>query len=377
MLWLAAFCSAAASAMEAGTAYILGWVVDGTANSGPGNFFDGSNLASIVGAVAFFLLALLVLFGLSAATNAIVVRPNANTLVLSRLHRWTLGQSVSFFDDDFSGRIAQKQMQAARALTDAVSEFINVVVFALPFLVGSLILLTTIDGRITAVFLLWLLAYFAIVAWFLPRIRTRLTDRAGTRAMLTGQAVDTITNIETVKLFAHVDHEDQAALVAMESFRQSSLRFGHLSALFRLCRMTLAGALPVLPMGGMLTTWQVGSATEGDIVAASAVSIRIAQMTGWVSFTLMAIYSNTGEAAHSELFCDNSPILPNGKGERTWPPQSRICVSDAQSMRCSTQSFRPARLPKKSEGIVGRSIARSSAIISKTKTCPIRAATPV
>ncbi|OIQ40646.1 MAG: multidrug ABC transporter ATP-binding protein, partial [Roseobacter sp. MedPE-SW] len=41
--------------------------------------------------------------------------------------------------------------------------------------------------------------------------------------------------------------------------------------------------------------WRNGMASEGDIVAAGAVSIRIAQMTGWVSFTLMAIYSNVGE----------------------------------------------------------------------------------
>ena len=41
--------------------------------------------------------------------------------------------------------------------------------------------------------------------------------------------------------------------------------------------------------------WQSGQASSGDIVAAGAIAIRIAQMTGWVSFTLMAIYSNIGE----------------------------------------------------------------------------------
>ncbi|MBL4769065.1 MAG: ATP-binding cassette domain-containing protein, partial [Rhodobacteraceae bacterium] len=34
---------------------------------------------------------------------------------------------------------------------------------------------------------------------------------------------------------------------------------------------------------------------EGHVVAAGAIAIRIAQMTGWVSFTLMAIYANVGE----------------------------------------------------------------------------------
>lgn len=295
VLWLAAFLSASAGAMEAGTALILGWVIDSAVGSDPEAYFDGSNMALIAGSVAFFILARPVLFGLSAAANAIMVQPNVTPLVLSRLHRWTLGQSVGFFDDDFAGRIAQKQMQTARAVTDVAAEMINVVAFALASLLGSIALLLAIDWRVAGVFAIWLVGYFAMINWFLPRIRMLSASRAGARAMVSGQVVDTITNIKTVKLFAHADHEDQAALSAMQVFRKKALKFGYISAGFRFCLMTLAGLLPVLMIGGALILWRTGAATEGDIVAAGAVSIRIAQMTGWVSFTLMAIYSNIGE----------------------------------------------------------------------------------
>ena len=294
-LALAAFCSAAAGGIEAGTALILGQVIDSAVTSGSERFFDGSNTAMIVAAVAFFMIARPLLFGLSASANAIIVAPNVNPLVLSRLHRWTLGQSVRFFDDDFAGRIAQKQMQAARAVTDVAVEVINVVAFALASLFGSIVLLLAIDWRIAGGFAIWLIGYFALINWFLPRIRRLAAGRAGARAMVTGQIVDTITNIKTVKLFAHADHEDRAALGAMTFFREKALGFGYLSAGFRFCLMTLAGALPVLMIGGTLWLWHLGIASEGDIVAAGAVSIRIAQMTGWVSFTLMGIYSNIGE----------------------------------------------------------------------------------
>ncbi|WP_300032985.1 ABC transporter ATP-binding protein [uncultured Roseobacter sp.] len=294
-LWLAAFFSAAAGAMEAGTALILGMVIDATSSAGPEAFFDGGNIALITGAVAFFLIARPLLFGLSASTNAIIVQPNVNPLVLSRLHRWTLGQTVGFFDDDFAGRIAQKQMQAARAVTDVVSEVINVVAFALASLIGSVLLLLAIDWRVALGFGVWLVIYFAMINWFLPRVRKRSAGRAGARAMVSGQVVDTITNIKTVKLFAHADHEDRAALGAMQTFRTRAIEFGYLAAGFRFALMTLAGLLPVLLLGGTIILWQAGQATQGDIVAAGAVAIRIAQMTGWVSFTLMAIYSNIGE----------------------------------------------------------------------------------
>ncbi|MFK7745035.1 MAG: ABC transporter ATP-binding protein [Roseobacter sp.] len=294
-LWLAAFFSAAAGAMEAGTALILGMVIDAAAASGPERFFDGSNIALITGAVAFFLVARPLLFGLSASANAIIVQPNVNPLVLSRLHRWTLGQTVGFFDDDFAGRIAQKQMQAARAVTDVVSEVINVVAFALASLLGSILLLLAIDWRVALGFGVWLVGYFWMINWFLPRIRKRSAGRAGARAMVSGQVVDTITNIKTVKLFAHADHEDRAALGAMQTFRDRALEFGYLAAGFRFALMSLAGILPVILLGGTIVLWQAGQASQGDIVAAGAVAIRIAQMTGWVSFTLMAIYSNIGE----------------------------------------------------------------------------------
>ncbi|UWQ53746.1 ABC transporter ATP-binding protein [Leisingera caerulea] len=295
MLLLAAAFSALAGGMEAGTAFILGMVIDTAISSGPEQFFSAGNVAVIALALGFFLIVRPVLFGLSAASNAIVVQPNVNPLVLSRLNRWTLGQSVRFFDDDFAGRIAQKQMQTATAVTSVTTEMINVVAFALASLAGSLALLGSIDWRITGVFLVWLIAYFALIRWFLPRIRKRSGARAGARAMVTGQVVDSITNIKTVKLFAHADHEERTAQDAMVRFRDKSLHFGYLSASFRFCLMCLAGVLPVLLIGATLLLWQSGTATEGDIVAAGAVSIRIAQMTGWVSFTLMAIYSNVGE----------------------------------------------------------------------------------
>jgi ATP-binding cassette subfamily B protein len=294
VLMIAAAISAAGGVMEVITAFVLGAIVDSATESGVGDYFT-ANWPLLLLFVGFFLVLRPLTLGLSAAANAILVQPNVNPLVLSRLNRWTLGQAVTFFDDDFAGRIAQKQMQTARAVTDVTSETINVVAFALASLIGSVVLLTAIDWTISLVLAVWLCVYFGLIRLFMPEVRKRSGARAGARAMVSGQIVDTITNIKTVKLFASDDHEDRAALDAMETFRQKALSFGRLAALFRFALMTLAGALPVLLIGGTLVLWNAGIASTGDIAAAGAISIRIAQMTGWVSFTLMAIYSNVGE----------------------------------------------------------------------------------
>ncbi|WP_170515460.1 ABC transporter ATP-binding protein [Ruegeria atlantica] len=295
MIFVAASFSAMAGAMEAGTAWMLGLVIDLASENGPQGFFNADNLWMILGVVAFFMLLRPALFGLSSVTNNYIVMPNVPPLVLAKLNRWTLGQSVTYFDDDFAGRIAQKQMQTSNALASVVSETISAIVFALASLAGSLLLLGSIHPLVMLPFAGWLVVYFLLIRWYLPRIRARSAARAGARAMVSGQVVDTITNIKTVKLFAHSAFEDQAARNSMVDLREKMLAFGALSASFRFILMVLAGVLPVLLLGATLLLWRNGIATAGDIVAAGAVSIRIAQMTGWVSFTLMGLYANVGE----------------------------------------------------------------------------------
>ena len=293
LVLLAFAVSALAGATEIVTAFFLGAVIDSVAGTTDG--WVSRNLWLVVGFLRFYLLLRPVIFGASAAMSGIGVAPNVYPLVQSRLHRWTMGQPVAFFDDDFAGRIASKQMQTARAVTEVTMEFVNVVAFASSSLIGSAILMIAIDWRIALALSVWLIGYVAMFRWFMPRIRVRSKARAATRAMVTGQVVDTITNVKTVKLFGHGAHEDRAALDAMSKLRDASLSFGRLSTAFRFTLMFVAGLLPILMIGGALLLWQAGEASPGDIAAAGAISFRLSQMTGWVSFTLMALYANVGE----------------------------------------------------------------------------------
>ncbi len=291
---IAGFLSALVGVIEVFTAIILGSVIDSALNSGVDNLWNDNTLL-FTGALLFFLLLRPITFGLSSATTSVLVVTNLNPLVHSRLHRWVLGQNISFFDDDFAGRIAQKEMQAARAISDVVGETLNVVFFALASLVGSVLLLTTINLWMAIGLGIWTVLYLLAIRWFLPRVRARGKARAGARATVTGQVVDTITNIKTVKLFARRTFEDGAAIDAMGHFREQEFNFKVLATLFRFTMISLAGILPVVLVGATLYLWTKGLATPGEIVTAGAVSIRIAQMTGWVGFTIMVIYANIGE----------------------------------------------------------------------------------
>jgi ATP-binding cassette subfamily B protein len=290
-------------------------------------------------------------------------------LVLSRLHRWTLGQAVTFFDNDFAGRIAQKQMQAARAVTDVATEVINTVAFALASVIGSVVFLVMVDARIAVALAVWLVAYLALIRFFMPRVRVNSAARASARAMVSGQVVDTITNIKTVKLFAHAAFEDRVALRSMELFRDRSLEFGRISTAFRFSLMTLAGVLPVLLIGGTLWLWGQGAATAGAIAAAGAISMRIAQMSGWVSFTLMSIYTSVGEVEdgmrtlaipHTLADAPDAVDLPRVRGEVVFDNVSFAYGRKRGGVECINLTIRAGE----KLGIVGASGAGKSTLVS-------------
>lgn len=368
-LWLgvAAGISALNGTIEVLTALILGLVIDSAVGTATSAYFS-DNLWLLVGVALFFMVLKPAVAGGSAAANAIIVSPNVNPLVLSRLHRWTLGQSVTFFDDDFAGRIAQKQMQTSRAITDVATEIINVVFFALASVIGSILFLTSINGWMALGLLVWLCGYIALIRWFMPRIRKRAKARAGARAMVSGQVVDTITNIKTVKLFAHADHEDRAALGAISTFRDRVVDFGALSAGFRLSLMTLAGILPVLLIGASLYLWTRGLASPGDIAAAGAISIRISQMTGWVSFALMAIYANVGEVEDGMNTLSPAHTLKDRKGAHDLAPSGDVRfenVTFAYGRESGgVRDVNLALAPGEKLGIVGASGAGKSTLVA-------------
>ncbi|MFN3824784.1 MAG: ABC transporter ATP-binding protein [Pseudorhodobacter sp.] len=368
MLWIAGVFSGIAGAMEVVSALFLGWVIDAALDSGAEVFFD-RHLWLLIGFIGFYLVLRPLAFALAAATNSIVVGPNVLPLVLSRLHRWTLGQAVTFFDNDFAGRIAQKQMQAARAVTDVATEVINTVAFALASVIGSVVFLLLVDARVAVALAVWLVAYLLLIRFFMPRVRVNSAARASARAMVSGQVVDTITNIKTVKLFAHAAFEDRVALRAMEVFRDRSLEFGKISTLFRFSLMTLAGVLPVLLIGGTLILWGQGAATAGAIAAAGAISMRIAQMSGWVSFTLMSIYTSVGEVEdgmktlavpHTLADAPGAADLPRVRGEVTFDNVSFAYGRRKGGVEGITLTVRAGE----KLGIVGASGAGKSTLVS-------------
>ena len=139
-------------------------------------------------------------------------------LVRWKAHRFMLGQSLAFFNDEFAGRVSQKVMQTALAVRDSITRILDVGVYIVVYFIGTLWLLGQSDVWLVATLVVWLAAYVALLAWFVPRLGAVGELQADARAEMTGRVVDSYTNIQTVKLFAHTTREHDYARSAMSSF---------------------------------------------------------------------------------------------------------------------------------------------------------------
>jgi ATP-binding cassette, subfamily B, bacterial len=299
--------------LEVANALILGRLIDLAIATGPDTFFD-THMVFSIGVFVFFVVLRPLVLGASSAVNFILIVPNVFLMVLMRLHHWTLGQATSFFDNEMTGRITQKQLQTARALASVASEIIYLIFYAFVSFIGAAFFLISVGWSIALLLSGWLVAYLALIWWYMPKLRGRSARRANAHSVLTGSIVDTISNMKTVTLFARGGYEiDRAGSVAT-AYRESAIEWGTTAAWFRFFLTVLAGSLPVLLIGTSVLLWSDGRASEGDIAAAGAIAIRVAQMTGYISHTLMGLHASLGEIEDGIALLTEPHTLPDADG---------------------------------------------------------------
>ena len=143
------------------------------------------------------------------------IAPGMTNLIRWQTHRYVLRQSLTYFANDFAGRIASNIMQAAASLRDSVVQVIDALWFVTVFAFSALVIFARTDWRLACPLALWIAGYVSTLSYFVPRIRRDPKQLAHMRATLTGRIVDSYTNIQTVKLFAHLEREDQHAREAL------------------------------------------------------------------------------------------------------------------------------------------------------------------
>ncbi len=273
--------------------YLAGQIVDFLSGAEPDEFFATYWIPVLAVAVGLVLVWPVVVL-LHALFMNQTVFPNLGTLIRWRSHRHVIRQSVGWFENDFAGRITNRIMQTAPAAGEAVYQVLDAGTYAVTYVIAASFLLIDADGWLVLPLLAWATFYILLMVMFIPRIGRASRAFSDARSAITGRIVDSYTNIESVKLFAHSGIEEEYAREVIENSRKAFQRQMRLITLTQTMLNALNMFLIVSVVGLTIYLWSIGNATVGAVAATTALTLRLHNMTGWIMWAMSSLFENLG-----------------------------------------------------------------------------------
>ena len=209
-------------------------------------------------------------------------------------HRLMLNQSMSFYQDEFAGRVAAKVMQTALAVRDVWFIVADIMVYVVVYF-GSMVGIVAYFNTLIAIpFLIWLAAYVLSLSYFVPRLSKTSTLQADARSLMAGRITDAYTNISTVKLFSHAGREGAYAKDAMRDFIDTVHAQMQLVSMVEIINHVLNMLLIIGTSLTALYLWSKGQVSVGGVAAATAMALRMNGISHWVMWEMTSLYEQVG-----------------------------------------------------------------------------------
>lgn len=276
--------------------------------------------------------------------------------------------SVSFFQRNFSGDLANKVQNVFDGVESIIQNMNRYVVANFVTLIIALILLTTVHLFFAVVLLLWGIAY-VLNGYYMARNTTRIAhDFSHANSHLTGQLVDSISNILSAKIFSNVSFETKRIAEAVRTVggqdkllqRQIMWTDFYQNMIYT----ALIGALMV----GLIYGRIQGVLTVGDFAFILALSITIATMVNGLTKAMPDLAKDIGKCQQAL----NAIIIPHDiqDNDHAIPlsvTRGEISFSNVNFSYDKTKLFEHFNLkiqPKQKVGLVGYSGAGKTTLIN-------------
>ncbi len=209
-------------------------------------------------------------------------------------HRNMLAQSLSFYQDEFAGRVAAKVMQTALAVRDAWMTVADILVYVVIYFATILLVVGGFSGWLLVPFVGWLVLYTVSICYYVPRLAAVGKAQADARSLMTGRITDAYTNIATVKLFSHTQRESGYVQGAMADFLRTVYRQMRMVTSFEIVNHSLSMLLIMGTAGMTLWLWSQGALGIGGVAAATAMALRLNGISHWVMWEFASLFEQLG-----------------------------------------------------------------------------------
>ncbi|WP_019674245.1 ABC transporter ATP-binding protein [Arsukibacterium perlucidum] len=288
--------SAILAVLEVSLFSFMGQLVDWLVANDPENFFKDERSTLIWMALVTLVLLPLMTFIHSAIVHQTLLG-NYPMSIRWLAHRYLLRQSVSFYQNDFAGRIATKVMQTALSVRETVMKLLDVMVYVLVYFGAMLFFVADADIRLIIPMLVWLVLYIGLQFYFVPRLKRVSTAQADARSEMTGRIVDSYTNITTIKLFSHTNREESYAKDSMNVFLQPVYQQMRLATGLSVTVQSLNYILVFSVAALSLYLWAGSAITVGAIAIAISLALRLNGMAQWIMWEVSSLFENIGTVA--------------------------------------------------------------------------------
>lgn len=285
--------TAAMAIMEVSLFGFLGRLVDWLVDKNPQTLWQDEGSVLIGMALLLVIVMPLVVLLHAAVVNQSLLG-NFPMSIRWSSHRYLLKQSLSFYQNDFAGRIATKLMQTSLAVRESVMKLLDVMMYVVIYFGTMLVVVGNADWRLMLPMLVWLILYVAILAFFIPRLKQVAAEQADARSDMTGRIVDSYTNIMTVKLFSHSQRESDYAREGMDHFLDTVYRQMRLATGYHVCVHGINYLLVFAVATISILLWQNALITVGAIAIAISLALRLNGMSQWIMWEVSALFESIG-----------------------------------------------------------------------------------
>ncbi|AZN71156.1 ABC transporter ATP-binding protein [Georhizobium profundi] len=288
--------------LEAALFYFVGRIVDLLDTVERASGWDG--LIAIHGPELLFMLfvivvARFVITALAALVEEQTIVPGFYNLVRWQAYSHVARQSLSFFQNDFAGRVVTKVWQAGQATGDFMVSLLQVVWFVIIYTATTMALIAQLDWRLSAMVGLWIAAFCGLAYFFVPRIRRWARASAEASSMLNGRLVDSYQNMQTLKLFAREDENDRYIRDGFDRFIAAIIPFTRNLTAVRATLALLSGLMIAMIGAFSVHLWLTGAVTSGAVAFTMALVLRLNMLLGRMMTQLNGLMRNFGTIQNS------------------------------------------------------------------------------
>jgi ATP-binding cassette subfamily B multidrug efflux pump len=286
-----------------------------------------------------------------------------------KFHRLMLEQSMTFYQDEFAGRIATKVMQTSLAVRDTWLIVTDILVYVVIYFVTMVGIVAAFDVKLTLPFLGWLALYVVLLIYFVPRLGRVAQQQADARSLMVGRVTDAYTNIATVKLFSHTNREAGYARSAMQEFMGTVYGQMRLVTLFEILIQALSVMLVAAVAAVCLLSWGQGLVTAGAVAAATAMAMRLSGISHWIMWEMATLFEHIGTVQDGMVTMSRARSVVDRPGAVTLDvPRGEVRFESVTFSYGGTKKvvddFSLVIRPGEKIGLVGRSGAGKSTIVN-------------